>query len=73
LNAKINAFLSSQNYKFAITAKGFYRNSVYKKSVTYLFYNGQFSDISIITDLLRHTAYIITDGKVIKMERLNKS
>ena len=62
-----------KNYKFAITIKGFYRNSVYKKICYLLFYNGQFSDITIITDLLRHTAYIIADGKVIKMERFNKS
>jgi len=27
----------------------------------------------IITALLRHSAYVIVDGKVIKMERLNES
>jgi len=49
---------------------------VYKISVipvTYLFYNSQFSDVTTITALLNHSAYVIVDGKVIKMERLNES
>jgi len=36
-------------------------------SVIYLFYNSQFSDVTIITVLLSHSAYVV-DGKVIKME-----
>ena len=41
-------------------------------SVIYLFYNSRLSDITIIT-ALRHSAYVIVDGKVMKMERLNES
>ena len=37
-------------------------------SVIYLFYNSRFSDVTIITALLRHSAYVNVDGKVIKME-----
>jgi len=42
-------------------------------SVTYLFYNSQFSAVNIITALLRHRVYVIVDGEVIKMEWLNES
>ena len=41
-------------------------------SVIYLFYNSRLSDITIITALC-HSAYVIVDGKVMKMERLNES
>jgi len=37
-------------------------------SVTYVFYNGRFSSITIITALLCHSAYVIVDGKIIEME-----
>ena len=40
----------------------------------YLFYYSRFSDVTVITSaLLCHSAYVIVDGKVIKMERLNES
>ena len=42
-------------------------------SVIYLFYNSRFSDVTIITALLHHSAYVIADCKVITMERLNES
>ena len=47
-----------------------YEISVIK--VTCLFYYSRFSDVTIITALLHHSAYVIVDGKVIKMERLNE-
>ena len=70
MDAKINAFLSSQNYKFAIAVKrGFIKilwTKIWVVSVNHLFYYSRFSDVTIITALLRHSAYVTVDGKVIK-------
>jgi len=53
LNAKINAFLSSKNYKFAIAVKVI----LLKFGVL-----NSFSDVTIITALLGHGVYVIVDG-----------
>jgi len=72
LNAKINAFLSSQNYKFAIAVNGILlKFCAWNYSNIHYLYS-QFSDITIITALMHHSAYVITDDKVIKMEWLNE-
>jgi len=42
-------------------------------SITNLFYYSRFSDVTIIAALLCHSACIIVDGKVIKIEQLNES
>jgi len=47
---------------------------VYKifSGICCLFYYCRFSDVTIITALLRHSAYVIVEGKVVKMKQLNK-
>jgi len=58
--------------------KKVYKNSVYKILngilIIYFIARSRFITVTIIiTALLRHSAYVIVDGKVIKMERLNES
>jgi len=76
-DAKINVFLSSQNYKFSVAGKRVLLNfglQNFEWYLIYLFYYSWFSDVTItITALLHHSAYGLVDGKVIKMERLNES
>jgi len=74
LNAKLNAVISSQNYKFDIAVCRILLKFCVQNfsNVHYLFSNSQFGDNTQNCSLLHHSVFVIITGTVIKMERLNE-